>query len=105
HPWSENLRIACEDPYKPGSFMVPGLDRRLLEEKLHAPLYAASINLAANSRRLLVALGALVHQYEGHNRLALRDEKAWARQWSDDEFPDPILWRPTICSREVLTPG
>ena len=106
HPWAENLRLACEDPYNRGSFLVPGLDRRLLEEKLHAPLYAANVILAANNPRLLAALGTSVHQYEvAHNRLAVRDARAWSSQWNDSEFPSDVLWRPTICSREVLTPG
>ena len=106
HPWTENIRMACEDPYQTGSFMVPGLDRRLLEEKLHAPLYAATIHLAANSNRLLSGLGALVHQYQSaHNRLALRDAAAWASQWNDNYFPDAFLWRQAIHSREALVPG
>ena len=106
HPWAENLRMACEDPYRPGHAMFAELDLKLVEEKLRSPLYAASIHLASNTRRALEALGSLVQQYQGaRNRLALRDQAMWARQWNDDEFPASPLWRPTICSREVLVPG
>ena len=38
-PWADNLRVACEDPYKPRQFLVPGLDQKTLSEKLRAPLY------------------------------------------------------------------
>ena len=106
HPWAENLRIACEDPYRPRHFLIPDLDQKLLGEKLHAPLYAAAIILAANTQRALAGLGSLVHQYQdAHNQLAVRDEAAWARQWPDNEFPNLAHWRRAICSREILVPG
>jgi len=106
HPWADNLRLACEDPYRPGKMMFDEIVPKLLEEKLRWPLYSVSIHLAANTRRALAALGAWVHQYQGdRNGLALRDATAWARQWRDDEFPGPALWQPAICAREALVPG
>jgi hypothetical protein len=106
HSWAENLRLACEDPYRSQHFLIPDLDQRLFNEKLSAPLYAASIILAANTPRALAGLGSWVHQYQGtHNRLAIRDEAAWARQWPDNRFPDLTYWRKAIGAREPLVPG
>jgi len=104
--WAENLRVACEDPYRPGHLLIPDLEPRLLGEKLHAPLYAAAITLAANTQRALAGLNSLIHQYQSpHNQLAVRNEAVWARQWPDNEFPDVAHWRRAICSREILVPG
>lgn len=105
-PWAENLRSACEDPYRRGNLMIPKLDWRLLQEKLESPLYAVAVILAANRPRILASLGSWVHQFDGsHNQLRVRDAAAWARQWSDNSFPDPVIWRPAVCSREILAPG
>ena len=106
HSWAENLRIACEDPYRPRHFLIPDLDQKALGEKLHAPLYATAIILAANTPRVLAGLGSLLHQYQAaHNQLAVRNEAAWAQQWPDNEFPDLAHWRRAICLREILVPG
>jgi hypothetical protein len=102
HPWAENLRIACEDPYNPRDLLVPGLDQKILSAKLQAPLYAASITLAANRQRVLSAMGSFLHQYQGpHNHLAGRN----LGQWPTAEFPQPDQWGSAILSRQVLTPG
>ena len=102
----ESPHAACEDPYQPQHFLIPDLDHSLLGEKLHGPLYAAAIILAANTQRTVAGLGSLVHQYQGsHNQLAIRVEAAWARQWPDNEFPDLASWRRAICLREILVPG
>lgn len=103
HPWAQNLRLACQDPYKPRQFAVPDLDQRALSAKLHGPLYAASITLAANRLGVLSTMASFVHQYQGpHNSLALRNQSG---QWSDEGFPQPDDWRPAILSRQALTPG
>jgi hypothetical protein len=106
HPWAENLRRACEDPYAKGDLILPGLDRRLLNQKLELPLYAVTVTLAANRQRTLNRLGALLHPFESpHNRLALRDKAAWARQWTDSPFPELRHWRDALRERETLSPG
>jgi hypothetical protein len=106
HPWANNLRMACEAPYKPGQMVYSEIDRKLLDDKTHSPFYAVSIHLVSNSSRALADLRGFVEQYEGAgNRLAVRDAEAWATPWSGDEYPPPILWRPTICYREPLVSG
>jgi hypothetical protein len=103
HRWTENLRQACEDPYQPRHFLVPGLDQKTLSDKLQAPLYAASITLAANRLGVFSNLASFVNQYQGlHNRLALRNPSG---QWPSDGFPQSGDWRRAILSRQVLTPG
>ena len=103
HPWAENLRFACDDPYQPRHFLVPGLDQESLSSKLHVPLYAASITLAANRQRVLSNMASFVHQYQGpHNRLALRNP---CGQWPSDGFPQSDHWCRAILARQVLAPG
>lgn len=103
HPWAENLRLACQDPYKPRQFLVPGLDQRALSDKLHVPLYAASVTLAANRQRVLSDLASFINQYQGpHSRLALRNHSG---RWSAEGFPRPDDWRDAILARQVLAPG
>ena len=106
HEWADNLRLACVDPYNPRQFLVPGLDQKTLSEKLRTSLYAVSITLAAGSQRTLDRLVSVIRQFESaHNSLKVRDRGAWARHWSDDEFPDAFSWREAIRMRQVLTPG
>jgi hypothetical protein len=103
HPWADNLRTACQDPYKPRHLLVPGLDQRMLSSKLSVPLYAASITLAANRQRVLSDIASFIHQYQGpHGRLTLRNQSG---QWSENGFPKLDHWRSAIIARQVLTPG
>jgi hypothetical protein len=102
HPWANNLRLACQDPYKPRQFLVSGLDQKSLLAKLHGPLYAASITLAANRQRVLSSMASFILQYQGpHNRLAVRNQSG---PWPVENVT-PDLWRDAILSRQVLSPG
>lgn len=106
HAWADNLNLACHDPYQKGQFMIDGLDRSTLHEKLQLPFYAVSITLAANRSEILSRLSAFVHQFESpHNQLAMRDAAAWASQWSDNTCPPEFDWRWAIAQREPLVPG
>jgi hypothetical protein len=103
HSWADNLRSACEDPYRTRQFLVPGLDKRVLSAKFEAPLYAASVTLAANRQGVLSNMAAFVHQFQGpDNRLALRNPSG---RWPEGAFPQPDHWRQAIVSRQVLAPG
>jgi hypothetical protein len=103
HPWAENLRAACEDPYNPRHFLVPGLDQKTLSDKLDVPLYAASVTLAANRQRVFSDAASFVHQFQGpHNGLALRNPSG---RWPGDGSPLLDHWRRAIIERQVLAPG
>jgi hypothetical protein len=105
-PWADNLRRACDDPYRPGHPPASDLDLTLLAEKLETPLYAVSIVLAANTPRAFTALSASVHPYErGPQGLAIRDETTWRKQWLDVDPPRVSLWREALYFRQALTPG
>lgn len=106
HPWAENLRMACQDPYLRGKPLFEEIDPKFVEEKLRSPLYATSVHLAASNRSVRRRLESLVHQYQSSaNQLIIRDEATWRNQWKDDEFPAMIRWQRAIGWREPLVPG
>jgi hypothetical protein len=106
HDWADNLKMACQDPYRPRQFLIDELDRKTLSEKLRSPLYAVSVTLASSNRGALANLQSFVHQYEGpHNGLAVRDAAVVTRPWIDDPVEAGLQWRTAISSRQTLLPG
>jgi len=106
NPWGENLRLACEDPFRPGKMIFEEIDAKLVDDKLRSPLYAVCVHLAANTKRTLRNLSAFIHQFHSSdNRLIVRESSVWQQQWTDNPFPGEVLWRSTIGAREALTPG
>jgi hypothetical protein len=106
HDWADNLRMACQDPYRPRQLLFDELDQKTLSDKLRAPLYAVSVTLAASNRHVMANLQSFVHHYESsHNGLAVRDAAVVTRQLIDDPVEASQQWRTGIPMRQALLPG
>jgi len=58
HPWAENLRTACEDPYRPGHMVFAEIDHKTVGRKAAiTTLRGHYFNLAANTPRGAGQLG------------------------------------------------
>ena len=106
HDWADNLRKACQDPYRPRQLLFDELDQKALSDKLRFPLYAVSVTLAASNRHVMANLQSFVHHYESsHNGLAVRDAAVVTRQLIDDPVEASQQWRMGISVRQALSPG